>query len=142
MRPDDDYLIAVGWANYTFQYLEWGVIWVLSKLTGGDVVKVETKTPRQIAKELYEASEGYPITHAWAHDFLEFIPLREHLVHSRPATTDNGEQRLYRHEIIRPHGGTFFLDSDWLNRFTESAHKLSLRYYEALEEVELESNDD
>jgi len=134
MRPDESYLIAVGWANYLFQYLEWGVIEILSKITGRDVSDVEYGTPRSIANDLTSASKDYPITSAWAEDYSGFIAFREHLVHSRPATID-GKQMLYRHEVKRYNGGTFPLTLEWLKEFAECAKELSDIYYEALKEV-------
>ena len=59
MRPDDDYLIALGWANYAFLYLEWSVIYTLHDATGRTVTSLSNKTPRSLNKLLAER---------WAHD--------------------------------------------------------------------------
>jgi len=37
MKPDDEYLLKLGFAHYWFQYVEWGVIYAVHYATGKDL---------------------------------------------------------------------------------------------------------
>ena len=139
MRPDDDYLIALGWANYAFLYLEWLVVYTLHDLTGRTVTSLSKKTPRTLSNLLGGQ---------WAHDadlcalaerYAEIVARHEDSAHSHPATQQVGEdgeslQRLHRH---KPHAQSassraYWITTEWLERFATDALTLNRNFSSAL----------
>ena len=105
MKPDDDYLLKLGFAHYWFQYVEWGVIYALHHATEEDVSVLATKTPRQLNNMLNDAWAGDAAMEPVSERYAALVTDREHLAHSHPATYEhNGasEQRLLCHDIKHP----------------------------------------
>ena len=130
MKPDDAYLLTLGFAHYWFQYVEWGVIYALHHATGDDVGVLATKTPRQLSNMLDSAWSGDPALEPVAHRYAALVTDREHLAHSHPATYINdgvSEQRLRRHDIRhskRP-PTQLWITPEWLDGFIATARTLN-----------------
>lgn len=138
MRPDDDYLIALGWANYAFLYLEWGVIYVLHDVTGRTVTSLSKQTPRRLSQLLTERWAHDADLSALAESYAEIVSRREDIAHSHPATrqiggTGESLQRLRRH---KPHAEPvssriYWITAEWLEQFATDALSLNLALAEA-----------
>ena len=131
MRPDDDYLLRLGFAHYVFQYVEWAVVYELNRATQTDVGELATKTPRQRSNELVDAWKGDAELEPLARRYAALVTEREHLVHSHPATQqlDDGacKQRLYRYDVGHRSRPTTieWITSEWLEEFVAAAEALS-----------------
>lgn len=129
--PGSEYLRLIGEVAYAVSSMEWMIIGDLHRLaTSLEASKLAGKTTGAIARELTKASasEG----NAKVSDYLrvsadclsDAASIRNSVLHARPATTPNGEQRLYRWTTDQPHGSQgYFIDDDW---FTASLEKLSV----------------
>ena len=132
MRPDDDYLIALGWANYAFLYLEWSIIYALHDTTGRSVTSLSKKPPGRLSKLLAERWAHDADLRALAENYAEIVSRREDIAHSHPATQQidgAGEslQRLHRH---KPHAEPdssriYWITAEWLERFAADALNLN-----------------
>ncbi|MXY96507.1 MAG: hypothetical protein F4Z29_01880 [Gemmatimonadetes bacterium] len=130
MKPDDDYLLKLGFAHYWFQYVEWGVIYALHHATGDDVSVLATKTPRQLSNMLSDAWAGDLALEPLAERYGALVTDREHLAHSHPATYIHdgiSEQRLRRHDIKYPKRPPtqIWITSEWLDTFIAAARTLN-----------------
>ena len=127
MRPESDYLEAVGWAQYAFLYLEWRVIYALHYTTGESVASLEAHTPRYLSKRLNKLWAGVPQLAALAERHDRIVTKREHLVHSHPVTytDDDGHERqmLYRRgrERSRAEQTILGITPEWLGEFAKEA---------------------
>lgn len=130
MKPDDEYLLKLGFAHYWFQYVEWGVIYALHHTTGEDVSVLATKTPRQLSNKLNAAWEDDSPTEPLAKRYAALVTEREHLAHSHPATYEHdgvSEQRLLRHDIKHPKRPPtqLWITPEWLDKFIATAQTLN-----------------
>jgi hypothetical protein len=97
-----EYANALGYAVYCFCYLEWGAIWIIERFDAKYIHKIQKKTAGQVAKHLStlatKATGLEESTHerliAFATLFTELAERRNSLVHGKPFTGENGEQRL------------------------------------------------
>ena len=126
MKPDDDYLLKLGFAHYWFQYVEWGVIYALHRATGEEVSVLATKTPRQLSNMLNDAWAGDAAMEPVARRYAALVTDREHLAHSHPASYMHdglSEQRLLRHDIRHPKRPPtqLWITSEWLDEFIAAA---------------------
>lgn len=130
MKPDDDYLLKLGFAHYWFQYVEWGVIYAVHYATGKDLSVLSGANPGEVSRDLLDAWKGDPKLEALAERYKAFVAERNHLARSHPGTGDrNGgsSQRLYRHDIMaknRP-PTVMWITSEWLDEFIATAQALS-----------------
>ena len=130
MKPDDDYLLKLGFAHYWFQYVEWGVIYAVHHATGKDLSVLSGANPGEVSRALTEAWNGDPQLEALAKRYKAFVKERNRLAHSHPATDnrDGGSrQRLYRHDVKaknRP-ATVMWIDSEWLDEFIAVAQALN-----------------
>lgn len=131
MRPEDNYLLRLGFAHYRFQYVEWAVIYALHGATQEDVGDLATRTPRQLSNELIAAWQEHVELEPLARRYAELVTEREHLVHSHPATLrlDDGtsKQRLHRYDVRHRTRPTTikWITSQWLDEFITAAEALS-----------------
>ena len=130
MKPDDDYLLKLGFAHYWFQYVEWRVIYAVHDATGEDLSVLSGANPGELSRDLTEVWKGDPKLEALAERYKAFVTERNHLAHSHPATDnrDGGSlQRLYRHDVKaknRPQT-VMWITSEWLDEFIETAQVLN-----------------
>ena len=99
-----EYANALGYAVYCFCYLEWGAIWIIERFKPKYVQKIQAQkiTARDVAKKLSTVATGAkgleePIHKrliAFATLFRDLVESRNRLVHGKPFTGENGEQRL------------------------------------------------
>ena len=144
MRPEDDYLTRLGWANYAFLYLEWSVVCALSDRTSNSVTAHASLTPRRLFHAFKERFGIDPSLSGLVDRYDDVVSRREDLVHSHPATQhhrehDEGHQRLFRHETRRDPTSprVFWITPDWLDQFASDAldlereiHALQTEYRE------------
>ena len=128
MRPEDDYLTRLGWANYAFLYLEWSVVWALSDGTSCGVTENASLTPRRLFNAFKQRFGSDPSGSGLVDRYDDVVSRREDLVHSHPATQrdpehDDGHQRLFRHETRRDPGNprVLWITPEWLDRFASDA---------------------
>ena len=127
MKPDDDYLLKLGFAHYWFQYVEWGVIYAVHYATGQDVSDVGGKNPGKLASLLSEAWQGDLALEALTSRYKALVTERNHLSHSHPATYPDGKQRLLRHDIKHPTRPetVMWITPEWLDEFIAVARALN-----------------
>ena len=136
MRPDDEYLIKLGWANYAFLYLEWNVVYALSDRTSGSVTEHASRTPRRLFKEFVRRRGDDLNLAGLIGRYDDVVSRREDLVHSHPAIQpctehEGGHQRLFRHETRRnpENPRVFWITPEWLDRFASDALELEREMY-------------
>jgi hypothetical protein len=101
---DPKYASALGYAVYCFCYLEWGAILIIERFKPKYVHKIQVQkiTARDVAEKLNAVATGAngleESTHkrlvAFATLFMDLVERRNWLVHGKPFTGENGEQRL------------------------------------------------
>ncbi len=101
---DEVYFQAVGLAAVAFARLEWDAVWCCERLKPGYITTVERrkKTAGVIAEDLKKLflrisnsnlrAKLTPI----AVEFKEIVQERNGLLHGKPGTASNGDQRLFR----------------------------------------------
>jgi hypothetical protein len=102
---DHDYFQAVGLAAIAFARLEWNAVWCHERLQPGYILKIESekKTAGIIGKDIESIFSKIidPIfrmrVEPLAKEFRDVVEQRNALVHGKPGTTPNGDQRLFRH---------------------------------------------
>lgn len=136
LRPEDDYLTRLGWANYAFLYLEWSVVWELSDGTSDRVTEHASLTPRQLFNAFKQRRGSDPRLSGLVDRYDDVVSRREDMVHSHPATQrfkghDGGHQRLFRHETRRDPAKprVFWITPDWLDQFASDALALELEIH-------------
>lgn len=104
---DPDYFHAIGLAAVAFARLEWDAVWCCERLENGYISTIEPrkKTAGKIAEDLGRLfsriidadlqSEVAP----FATEFLAIVQERNGLLHGKPGTAPNGDQRLFRHGV-------------------------------------------
>ncbi|WP_419933099.1 hypothetical protein [Candidatus Poriferisodalis sp.] len=139
VRPDDDYLVALGWAKYAFLHLEWLVIYTLHDETGRTVTSLSKLTPRTLSNLLAERWGHDSDLSALAERYSEIVSRREDIAHSHPATqqiSETGEslQRLRRHKpnLQAESSRVYWITTEWLERFAADALTLNRNISEAL----------
>lgn len=101
---DHDYFQSVGLAAIAFALLEWDAVWCCERLQPGYIGTIEPrrKTAGTIGKDLKALfsrvddaalrSRIKPL----AEEFCEVVAQRNGLLHGKPGTAPNGDQRLFR----------------------------------------------
>lgn len=126
--PEPEYLDLIGELAYKVSYLEWGVIGDLAAardqgvITTEQVRDMQAATTAGIARQLRDVAgtwHGRPKLTAWAQRAAAALEdaaeQRNHVLHARPATDEDGRQRLLRDRTRRD--GTrdlFWITSEFL----------------------------
>lgn len=99
---DDPYLHALGLALVCFARLEWDAVGCCEKMRPGYTESLKRKTAGEIAADLVElaAAHSDPAIVASlspaAIEFQRLAKIRNALMHAKPGTAPNGDQRLFR----------------------------------------------
>lgn len=144
--PDPDYLARIGEIAYTVSSMEWKLLGDIDRLADALPVeltlgKLDPCTTGGIEHALRDCLAGQKIEDGPVKDYLEAarqalkvaFPIRNAVLHARPATDPEGRQRLYRTEYVNERGSDgkkghkrlearFFIDGDW---FDDSLRKLN-----------------
>ena len=104
---DDEYFKAVGLAAIAFARLEWDAVWCCEKLNPGYInsIEPERKTAGVIGRDLWrffsQVSDMALRLRIEPHaaEFLAVVDQRNALLHGKPGTAPNGDQRLFRHDF-------------------------------------------
>ncbi|MFZ3531759.1 hypothetical protein LCA30_21665 [Vibrio harveyi] len=135
---DQEYIVALGRATYTFAYLEWQVVWCMEKLRPGFIYSLKTKSKKltagMIAKKFKEAvrcmekSDEREQLAFLANKFLGLVEVRNNIMHGKPCTSSRNQQRLSGREVIE------VCDlEDAADEFIECNSQLNKLYYEFLD---------
>ena len=104
---DPDYFRAFGLAAIAFSRLEWDAVWCCERLQSGYINKIERgkKTAGAIAEDLKKLFSRVSDPDfrlrilPYAIIFAEVTTCRNGLLHGKPGTSPNGDQRLFRHGV-------------------------------------------
>ena len=102
---DPGYFNAIGLAAVAFARLEWDAVWCCQRLQSNYIQTIEPakKTAGTIANDLrclfLRISNGELRAKAvpFADEFKVIVADRNALMHGKPGTAKNGDQRLFRH---------------------------------------------
>jgi len=102
------YLSALGLATYAFTRCEWQVVWCSEKIFPGSATKIvsEEMTAGKIGRHFANIvrnmpkSKGREELSLLASEFLNLVDERNKIIHGKPCTAPNGEQRLSGNGII------------------------------------------
>ncbi len=126
--PEDAYLARIGEIAYTASSMEWTLLGDLHRLAdrlpeGLTLASLEPLTTGQIATRVRRAAEG--LENGQVKDYLSAVAealrlaarLRNDVLHARPATHPEQDQRLTRAEVAggRTTGARFWIDDAWLD---------------------------
>lgn len=112
MLPEAEYLRLIGEVAYRVSYLEWGVIgdlfWINDRepLPDIDLKQLMSETTWNVGDKVEKALSSWedrPGLYAWgtaaAAALKQASGKRNHVLHARPATTEDACQRLLRHRF-------------------------------------------
>lgn len=126
--PEDAYLARIGEIAYTASSMEWTLLGDLHRLADRlpedlTLASLEPLTTGQIATRVRRAAEG--LENGQVKDYLSAVAealrlaarLRNDVLHARPATHPEQDQRLTRAEVagVRTTGARFWIDDAWLD---------------------------
>jgi hypothetical protein len=100
---DPAYASALGLAVYCFATLEWNAVLCCERLELGSIEDLEERTAGRVADTLVHLAKqigdtgGEVELQRAAGDFRFLVGTRNNLVHAKPGSTPDGEQRLFRH---------------------------------------------
>ena len=122
---DADYFQAIGLAIVAFARLEWNAVWCCERLKSGYIqtIEIKKKTAGKIAMDLEELLLKLEDTELrkkvlpLATSFQTIVADRNALLHGKPGTAPNGDQRLFRH------GDQWTIDA--VNRFSDACVQAS-----------------
>lgn len=105
---EKSYVEAIGMATYTFARLEWQVVWCMEKISPESIRKVvgEEMTAGTIAKRFMDATRNMPKSKEreqlknLSKRFMKLVQVRNNIMHGKPCTSPEGEQRLSGKEVI------------------------------------------
>lgn len=97
---DDAYAQALGRALWAFATLEWNSAHSCEKIRPGYLNNLKKKTAGKIADDLIELVRTARPTVWMSHEaacreFKDLVDLRNRIMHGRPGTAPNGDQRLF-----------------------------------------------
>ena len=103
--PESEYFHAIGLATVAFARLEWDAVWCCNRLEPCYINSIEPrrKTAGTIANDLVTLFSRVPDVRLaskispFAVEFVDVVKERNGLMHGKPATAPNGDQRLFRH---------------------------------------------
>lgn len=104
---DPDYFHVIGLAAIAFARLEWNAVWCCQRLEGGYINTIEPrkKTAGTIAQDLERLFSRIPDVDLrskvvpFSQEFSALVQQRNGLLHGKPGTAPNGDQRLFRHGL-------------------------------------------
>lgn len=107
---DRDYVYIVGLFVFAFTRCEWQVAHCSERVKAGSLRKItrEEMTSGQIAKLFSNLVRNMPRSkerddlQLHAKEFLRLVSIRNRIVHGKPCTSPDGEQRLSSSGIIEP----------------------------------------
>lgn len=130
--PDEDYTLRIGELAYAVSYLEWTLLGDLHRLSdrlpeGLTLAELEPCTTGTIAKKARAAAEAaddaeiQAYLSAAADALTRAAAMRNDLLHARPATHPQQDQRLNRAEVLerRTTGKRFWIDDAWFDESVE-----------------------
>jgi hypothetical protein len=128
---DQDYVSAIGLATYCFALLEWNAVWCCEKIAPGSIQSLSDRTAGRIATALVNQAAAMPASpdqsalHVAAKDFKSLVEVRNGIMHGKPGTAADGEQRLFRN------GTSWTVNSlrDAADKFTECSSRLNDMLY-------------
>lgn len=134
-----EYVKAIGLATYTFASLEWQVVWCMEKIKPESIHKVvsEKMTAGTIAKKFIEVTRNMPKSKEreqlkiLAQKFIKLVQIRNQIMHGKPCTSPNGDQRLSSDQIIE-----ITTLENAADDFTECGGKLNNLFYGFLDTYE------
>jgi len=127
MYPEDEYLTLLGRALYAVNYCEYLAIEVTCWLDNTrDFASLAGSEGGGIANALKAAvrlaGSSVPTEAAdIANDFGHLVDDRNDVIHARPATDDEGRQRLFRWAPTRPRAQTQTVTEDVLNALADAS---------------------
>jgi hypothetical protein len=98
---DDPYVEALGRSAYVFATLEWNAVWCCNKMSPNYVNRVGRKTAGIIADDLIALARRRSNVQLRDDclnaglDFKRLVLIRNSIVHGKPGTAPNGDQRLF-----------------------------------------------
>lgn len=130
-----EYVEAIGRAAYTFASCEWQVAWSCERIRPGSLKMLvdEELTAGKIAKKFIDYCRNMPESkerkelQAIAKRFSELVLVRNAILHGKPCTAPDGEQRLGADKIIEISDLEAAADD-----FVECGSKLNEIYYRFL----------
>ena len=128
------YVAVLGLAAYEFASLEWNAVWCCERLEPGCIDRIAERTARNIAKYFIRLAEanGNAETISAACRFDALVQRRNELLHGKPGTDKDGEQRLFRSGVAWTEDEIGKVADD----FTECSITLNSLLYGALRVVE------
>jgi hypothetical protein len=99
---DEPYVQALGRAAYVFAVLEWNAVWCCERIKPGYIRALKKKTAGTIANDLVALTAKHPDPAVQAaargpvQEFRRLVDIRNSLLHGKPGTAANGEQRLFQ----------------------------------------------
>jgi hypothetical protein len=99
---EETYLHAIGRAVYNFASLEWNIVWLCQVLEPGFVFEAGSLTTGQVREKFTGLVSALPPDDpdrsalvSLVETFSSLVKRRDMLVHGKPSTAPDGEQRLY-----------------------------------------------
>lgn len=104
---DADYFKAIGLAAIAFARLEWNAVWCCERLQANYIttIEIKKKTAGVIGRDLKNLFSRVADSHLnarilpFAQEFCDIVEERNSLLHGKPGTANNGDQRLFRHGV-------------------------------------------
>lgn len=104
---DQDYFETIGLAAVAFARLEWSAVWCCERISPGYINTIEPKkkTAGVIANDLRQligrvSNDQLRIKCTpFVEEFKSIVPDRNAILHGKPGTTSNEDQRLFRNGI-------------------------------------------
>ena len=135
---DPSYFQAIGLAAVAFARLEWDAVWCCERLKPGYINTIEPrrKTAGKIAEDLKHLfgrvsdNNLNSIIMPFATEFDAIVRERNGLLHGKPGTAPNGDQRLFRHGIE----WTVNAVDEFSDRCVRAAKPLNALLYDVLNE--------
>jgi hypothetical protein len=121
---EDDYLLVLGRAAYTFAYMEWLMIELAHRLGDKTIEALARMSARSIGSALTAAARKPGAPTGFADVVTEYKRLgnrRNAILHAHPATSPEEGQRLYRYQPRDPH----FLTTAALQEFIAEVEALN-----------------
>jgi hypothetical protein len=130
-----DYIEALGMAAYCFADCEWQVVWCCEKIRPGSLTKIVSRemTAGRIAKYFIDITRNIPKSKERielgkaAQTFAHLVTVRNNILHGKPCTGPNGENRLSGMKVIEINDLEDAADS-----FVECGNKLNQLFYSFL----------
>ena len=98
---DMPYVEAIGRATYVFAVLEWNAVYCCERMQGGYINSLAKKTAGKVAKDLVRLVSKLPNQQdkidcsSPAQEFKRLVVVRNRIVHGKPGTASNCDQRLF-----------------------------------------------